>query len=153
MNQDFKELLQLFEELEVEYMIVGGYAVIRYTQPRYTKDLDLWLRPSPENAARVRKAFGKFGIPLIEVTEEDFASPGLQFMVGIEPNAIDFLTTIKGLDFQQAWENRQIIETEAGKIPYLSPDDLITSKRAAGRLQDLADVEEILRIHPDSKHS
>ncbi len=74
-------------------------------------------------------------------------------MVGIEPNAIDFLTTIKGLDFQQAWENRQIIETEAGKIPYLSPDDLITSKRAAGRLQDLADVEEILRIHPDSKHS
>jgi hypothetical protein len=151
MNQDFKDLLRLFEEHEVEYLIVGGYAVIRYTQPRYTKDLDLWVRPSKENATRVRKAFQEFGIPLIEVTEEDFSGPGLQFMVGLQPNAIDFLTTIQGLDFDSAWNKRRIAKTNAGEIPYLAPDDLIISKRAVGRLQDLADVEEILRIHPDAE--
>lgn len=151
MNQDFKELLQLFEEHEVEYMIVGGYAVIRYTQPRYTKDLDLWIRPTAGNAARIREVFQKFGIPLIEVTEEDFASPGLQFMIGVSPNAIDFLTTIQGVNFDEAWERRLTSETSAGKLNYLSIDDLIASKRAIGRLQDLADVEEILRIHPDAE--
>jgi len=150
MNQDFKELLQPFEEHEVEYMIVGGYAVIRYTQPRYTKDLDLWIRPSRENAARIRHVFRKFGIPLIEVTEEDFASPGLQFMVGVHPNAIDFLTTIKGLDFDQAWQKRRTFKTSAGTLIHLSLEDLIVSKRAIGRLKDLADIEEIIRIHPDT---
>lgn len=153
MSPDFKEMLRLFEENNVEYLIVGGYAVIRYTQPRYTKDIDLWIRPSAENASRVADAFRSFGIPLIEVSEEDLSHEGLQYMVGLPPNAIDFLTSIKGLTFEAAWANKRVFETRHGKLIYLSPSDLVASKRATGRLQDLADVEEILRIHPEAEPS
>lgn len=86
MNSDFKELLQAFNACEVEYLVVGAYAVIRYTQPRYTKDLDVWLAPSAENAQRVARAFAAFGIGLFGgVTLEDFARPGLLFSVGVAP--------------------------------------------------------------------
>ncbi len=149
MNQDFKDLLQLFAEHEVEYLVVGGYAVIRYTQPRYTKDLDLWVRPTPENAARVAKAFRTFGIPLTDVTEEDFAKEGLQFMIGVPPCAIDFLTSIDGVRFDDAWENRTIFQMDDIPLPYLSKPDLLVSKKATGRAKDLADIEEVLRLHPE----
>jgi predicted nucleotidyltransferase len=151
MNQDFRDMLRLLEEHGVDYLVVGGYAVIRYTQPRYTKDLDIWVRPSKENAAKMAKALRAFGVPLIEVTEEDFAEGGLQFMIGIYPNAIDFLTSIKGLDFDQTWESRKVFETSTGNVKYLSPTDLIIAKRAVGRTQDMADIEEILRIHPEAE--
>lgn len=151
MNRDFKDLLALFEKHEVEYLIVGGYAVIRYTQPRYTKDLDLWVRPSKENAAKVASALREFGAPLVEVSEEDFADAGLQYMIGLPPCAIDFLTTISGLNFEEAWASKKEFITSACRLFYLSPHDLILSKKAAGRLRDLADIEEILRIHPDAE--
>ena len=153
MSPDFKDLLRLCDDHEVEYLIVGGYAVIRYTQPRYTKDIDLWIRPSAENAGKVAAAFRDFGIPLIEVTEADLATEGLQYVVGISPNAIDFLTTVKGLDFDKAWANRQTFETASGRLFYLSPSDLIASKKAIARHQDLADIEEILRIKPEADQS
>lgn len=150
MNQDFKDMLLLLEEHEVDYLVVGGYAVIRYSQPRFTKDLDIWVRPCKENAAKMAKALRAFGVPLIEVTEEDFAEGGLQFMIGIYPNAIDFLTSIKGLDFNETWKSKRTFKTLTGEIKYISPSDLIIAKRAVGRLQDLADIEEILRVHPDA---
>ena len=150
MNQDFRDMLLLLEEHGVEYLVVGGYAVIRYTQPRFTKGLDIWIRPSRENAAKTAKALRAFGVPLIEVTEEDFAEGGLQFMIGIYPNAIDFLTSIKGLDFEETWKSKRTFETNSGSVHYLAPSDLITTKRAVGRTQDLADIEEILRIHPEA---
>jgi hypothetical protein len=143
MNQDFKDLLQLFAKHEVEYLIVGGYAVIRYTQPRYTKDLDLWVRPTKENARRVAAALHEFGIPLIEVTEADLAAEGLQFMVGLPPCAADFLTTVPGLEFERAWSSRHISELDGIQLPYLSKPDLLASKAAAGRPQDLADIAEL----------
>lgn len=150
MNQDFRDMLRLLEEHGVDYLVVGGYAVIRYTQPRFTKDLDIWIRPSRENAAKTAKALRAFGVPLIEVTEEDFAEGGLQFMIGIYPNAIDFLTSIKGLDFEETWRSKRTFETSSGNVHYLAPTDLITAKRAVGRTQDLADIEEILRVHPEA---
>lgn len=150
MNQDFRDMLLLLEEHGVEYLVVGGYAVIRYTQPRFTKDLDIWIRPSRENAAKTAKALRAFGVPLIEVTEEDFAEGGLQFMIGIYPNAIDFLTSIKGLDFEETWRSKRTFETSSGNVHYLAPTDLITAKRAVGRTQDIADIEEILRVHPEA---
>ena len=148
MNRDFKDMLRLLGDHEVEYLIVGGYAVIRHTQPRFTKDLDIWLRPSALNAGRVAKALRAFGVPLVEVTEEDFSKEGLQFMIGVYPTAIDFLTTVKPLDFSEAWDSKVIYESSAGPLYYLSIPNLIRSKRAVGRLQDLADIEEILRLHP-----
>lgn len=145
LNQDFKELLQLFAEHSIEYLIAGGYAVIHHTQPRYTKDLDLWIKPSPDNAKRLAVAFRKFGVPLVEVTLEDFEQAGLQFTIGIQPNAIDFLTCIPGLNFDEAWKNRAADDTLGFPTFYISLDDMITAKNTAGRLSDLADVEELER--------
>ncbi len=104
MNSDFKELLQVFNEQEVRYLVVGGYAVIHYAQPRYTKDLDIWLEPSVKNAKAVLRALGIFGIPLIDITEEDFAVPGTQFSIGVSPSELDFLTIVPGLEFDNTWK-------------------------------------------------
>jgi hypothetical protein len=82
MNSDFKDLLRIFAKHHVEYLIVGAYAVIHCTQPRYTKDIDLWIKPSKENAERVARAFFEFGLPLVEVTQKDFEEEGLQYLVG-----------------------------------------------------------------------
>lgn len=149
MSPDFKD--RLFEEHEVDYLIVRGDAVIRYTQPRHTKDIDLRIRPTPENARKVAKAFREFGIPVLEVSESDLAEKGLRYMVGVPPNAIDFLTTIKGLDFDEALKNRRVFETQHGRLLYLGIPDLLRAKHVMGRPLDLADVDEILRIHPDAE--
>ncbi len=145
MNQDFKELLQTFAELEVEYLVAGGYAVIFHTQPRYTKDLDLWIKPSPENAQLIAKAFLAFGLPLVEVTAKDFETEGLQFSVGVEPCCLDFLTTIPGLSFENAWQNRITDHTLGFPIHYVGMSDMKIAKKTAGRLVDLADIEELER--------
>ena len=145
MNSDFKELLQVFADHEVRYLVVGGYAAIHYSQPRYTKDLDLWIEPTMENARRIASAFLVFGLPMEGFTIEDMADTGFQFFVGCQPCAFDFLTSIKGLDFQSAWENRVLSDQEGVPVWYVSKADLITAKRAVAREQDLKDIEEIRR--------
>ena len=145
MNSDFKDLLRSLHEHEVRYLVAGGYAVIHHSQPRYTKDLDVWLEPSLENARRLMHAFYKFGIPMAGVTQEDFATPGTQFNLGVPPCQIDFLTTIPGLDFQEAWCNRVVSEETDFPICYLGKSDLIKAKITAGRPQDLADLDELRR--------
>lgn len=150
MNSDFKDLLQSLHECDVRYLVAGGYAVIHHSQPRYTKDIDIWFQPNAENARKLMRAFRIFGIPMIGVTLDDFATPGIQFNLGVPPCAIDFLTTIPGLDFDSAWLNRVISEENDFPIYYLGRNDLITAKKTAGRLQDLADIEEILRAGNDS---
>jgi hypothetical protein len=146
MNSDFKDLLRIFAEEQVEYLVVGAYAVIHYTQPRYTKDIDLWIKPSEENAARVARAFHKFGIPLIEVTQDDFAHDGLQYVIGVSPCQIDFLTSLPGFsDFDSAWHDRSTAVSEGVTIHFLGKAQLIHAKQTAGRPQDLADLDEIRR--------
>lgn len=146
MNSDFKDLLRIFGEEGVEYLIVGAYAVIHYSQPRYTKDIDIWIKPSVENAERVARAFGIFGIPLIEVTQKDFEAEGLQYVIGVPPCQIDFLTSLPGSPpFDQAWERRSADTCEGIDVYYLGKNDLIAAKQCAGRLQDLADIDEIRR--------
>jgi hypothetical protein len=148
MNQDFKDLLRLFAEHDVEYLVVGGYAVMHHAQPRYTKDLDIWIRPDAGNAGRVAQALRKFGVPLTEVTPDDFAQQGLQFMIGIPPCAVDFLTTVEGLDFPTAWESRSMSVVDGIPVCYLSLRDLIEAKKATGRPQDLADLDELAKTIP-----
>lgn len=146
MNSDFKDLLRIFAEEKVEYLIVGAYAVIHYTQPRYTKDIDIWIRPSVENAERVARAFYQFGIPLVEVTQKDFESEGLQYVIGVSPCQIDFLTSLPGVPcFKLAWEERSVEISEGIKIHYLGKDELIAAKKNASRPQDLADIDELRR--------
>jgi len=145
MNSDFKDLLRLFAKHEVRYLVVGGYAAMHYSQPRFTKDLDLWLEPTPENAGLVMKAFLDFGMPLIDVTPADFENESFQYMIGRAPVLFDFLTSLPGLSFPPCWDGRVIDGGEGFPIDYLSRNDLIHAKELAGRPQDLADLDDIRR--------
>lgn len=142
MNSDFRDLLRCFAEAEVRYLVVGGYAVIFHAEPRFTADLDLWIDPTKENARSVMRAFGCFGLPLMGGIEpDDFAKPGTQYMVGAAPCAIDFLTTVPGLEFGLSWERRIVIEDDGIPIHYLSKSDLVIAKKTANRRRDRMDLE------------
>jgi len=122
-------------------LIVGAYAVIYYAEPRYTKDLDIWVEPSKKNAQKLWKALAEFGAPLENVTIADFQNPEIVFQIGVEPNRIDILMGIEGLTFKTAWKRRLKIQFDSVKVSILSIDDLITSKIMAGRLQDKLDLK------------
>jgi hypothetical protein len=139
----FKELLRKFNDLQVRYLIVGAYAVMKYTEPRYTKDLDIWVDTTPENASRVFRALAEFGAPMQSVTVEDFTNPELVFQIGIEPHRIDIMMHVKGLGFSQAWANRVEAKFEEVAILLVSKEDLLISKTAAGWPQDLIDAAQL----------
>jgi hypothetical protein len=146
MFEDFKELLSIFNAHSVKYLIVGGYAVSLYAQPRATKDIDLLIKPDAENANAVYTALAKFGAPLEGLTAEDFIDHGKFFRMGSEPVMVDLLPEIAGVDFDGAWERRveSVIDLKTGlKACFISRPDLVTAKLAAGRPQDLADVDAL----------
>jgi hypothetical protein len=143
MNSDFKDLLSTFNAHKVQYLIVGAYAFMKHAEPRYTKDLDVWIRPSMANAHRVFKALHQFGAPLSKLTEDDFARPGFYYQIGVEPVRIDILMSIPGLTFSQAWKNRVISDLGGVSANILSKEDLIASKNASGRPQDLVDIQTL----------
>lgn len=143
MNSDFKELLSALNERDVEYLIVGGYAVIFHTEPRFTKDLDIWVKPGRENASRLMAAFRQFGLPLVEIEEADFAVPGTQYMIGVPPVAIDFLTSIGEFNFEACWNRRVPDDIDGTPVAYLGRDDLVASKEITRRDQDLADLRKL----------
>jgi hypothetical protein len=141
---DLKELLLAFNAHGVKYLVVGGYAVGVYAEPRATKDLDLFIRPDRINAEIVHRALAAYGAPLQGITPSDFFSdPHSVFQIGQPPIRIDILQQIDGVTFDDAWSNR--IEAEVGGISahVISADDLIRNKLASGRLQDLADAEAV----------
>jgi hypothetical protein len=142
-NPDFKDLFAALSAKQAEFIIVGAHAAMLYTEPRYTKDLDVWVRPTLENAARVRSALEAFGAPLADLTVEDLATPGVVFQIGVAPNRIDVLTAIDGVSFDDAWPRRTLSNYGGVEIALLSLDDLIVNKRAAGRPQDLLDVAKL----------
>ncbi len=143
MNSDFKDLLVALNENEVRYLVVGDYAVILHAEPRYTADLDIWVEPSPDNASRLMRAFSAFGLPLINIEEDDFAREGVQYQIGVVPCAIDFPTAVPGAEFASSWERRCVVTDENVKINYLSKADLIATKRKAGRPKDLHDLSNL----------
>lgn len=151
-SPDFKELLRMFNEKKAEYLIVGGYAVMKYTEPRFTKDLDVWVRNSPENSAKVYEALAKFGAPLERdgLAAEDFTSEDMTYQIGVAPVRIDILTHISGIRFAEAWKNR--VESAFFGVPvyFISLSDLIINKRAAGRSSDLAHLEQFRELGKNS---
>lgn len=143
MFDDLKELLSIFHSLSVKYLIVGGYAVSFHAQPRATKDIDLLIRPDAENAKAVYAALMEFGAPLTGLTLEDFIERDKFFRMGRAPLMVDILAHIPGVDFDDAWKNRVegVVDVESGLVaPFISRNDLIAAKLAAGRPQDIADV-------------
>jgi predicted nucleotidyltransferase len=149
-SSHFKEVLRKLNEHQVRYLIVGAYAVMKYTEPRYTKDLDIWVDPTPNNASRVFEALAEFGAPMNSVTVEDFANPELVFQIGIEPHRIDIMMGIKGLGFSDAWPRRVEAAFEDVAINLISKEDLLIAKQAAGRPQDLIDAD-VLRLSQNLK--
>jgi Nucleotidyl transferase of unknown function (DUF2204) len=145
MNRDFAEMLSALSAAGVEYLIVGAHAVALHGHLRATKDLDIWIRLSPENAAKVWTALVIFGAPLREVTREDFATPGTVYQLGIEPNRIDFINDIAGVQFDTAWANRTIATVDGVDYPVIGREDLIRNKRATARPHDLEDADALER--------
>jgi hypothetical protein len=146
MYPDFKELLSVLNEHRVKYLVVGAYAVSIHAQPRATKDLDILIRADSENARKVFKGLAEFGAPLEGLTAADFAERGPFFRMGREPVGVDILTEIRGIDFDAAWERRvdSVIDPTSGlKANFISAADLVAAKLAAGRPQDIADVDAI----------
>ena len=141
----FKELLHCLNEFEVQYLIVGGYAVMKYTEPRFTKDLDVWVENSAENARRVFRALKKFGAPLEadRITTEAFARSELIYQIGIAPVRIGILTGITGVEFSAAWPER--VEGLVFGLPvhFISLQHLIANKVATGRSSDLEQLKQI----------
>ena len=148
LSPDLIDLLREFSAANVRFLVVGAYAVVYHTEPRYTKDLDLWVEASSENAARVWQALVQFGAPLRACKPEDFANPKLVYQIGCEPNRVDIMMGVDGVTFPAAWKNR--VKTEYAGIPVcvLGRKDLIRAKRAAGRPLDLIDAERLQRRKP-----
>jgi len=142
-NSDFTDLLRLFNANSVRYLVIGGYAVIQYAEPRYTKDLDLWISTDTKNAASVYAALRAFGAPLAELTKDDFSEEGYFYQMGVPPMRVDILMGIPGLEFEKAWKRRVEIDFEGIVVAFVSREDLITAKLASGRPQDLIDAETL----------
>jgi predicted nucleotidyltransferase len=143
-NPHYKELLQLLNEFEVDYLIVGGFAVMKYGEPRYTKDLDVWVHNSLQNSVRVVEALKKFGAPLEHdgITAETFSAKQVVYQIGVAPVRIDILTEISGVKFSDAWEKRVASTFFGVPVHFISLDDLVTNKQALGRSSDLKDLKQ-----------
>ena len=143
MSPDFKELLLAFNAHDVEYLVVGAHALAAHGHVRATKDLDLWVRPEQSNAQKVLQALSDFGAPLSDLTADDLTRKETIFQIGLPPLRIDIITKIDGVEFEDAWPDR--VETSFGGIPafVISRHHLITNKKTAARLQDLADVQQL----------
>jgi len=140
LNPDFRDILSVFNDLDVEYMVVGAYALAAHGLVRATGDIDLWIECSEKNSERVIKALAIFGAPLSELTHEDLKTPGLIFQIGVAPNRIDILTSIDGVEFHEARSSCKKIEIENLEIPIISRTHLLQNKKASGRPKDKADI-------------
>jgi len=143
-NPHYKELLQLLNKFEVEYLIVGGYAVMKYGEPRYTKDLDVWVHNSAQNSARLVEALKGFGAPLDhdQISAETFAEKQVVYQIGVAPVRIDILTEITAVEFSNAWRKKVASSFFGVPVHFISRDDLLTNKRALGRDSDLTDLKQ-----------
>jgi len=143
-NPHYRELLQLLNQFEVEYLIVGGYAVMKYGEPRYTKDLDVWVHNSAPNSIRVVQALKKFGAPLDHdgIDAETFAGKQVVYQIGVAPVRVDILTDITAVEFSDAWKKKVASSFFGVPVHFISLDDLLTNKRALGRDGDLTDLKQ-----------
>jgi hypothetical protein len=147
LNADFRDMVQALLTERADFLIVGGFAVAVHGHPRTTGDMDLWVRPTPENASRVWRALARFGAPLaaLGIVENDFSRPDMVVQFGVPPRRIDVLTSISDVDFATAWQHRFPVDWNGQTVPFLGFEQLLRNKRAAGRPKDLADAAELER--------
>jgi hypothetical protein len=140
-NSDFSDLLKIFNDNRVKYLVIGGYAFIHYAEPRYTKDLDLWIQVDPKNATAVFQSLKAFGAPLENLAVNDFSEEGYFYQMGVPPIRLDIMMGIPGIKFDEAWQNRNEVDFDGLIVPFISKTDLITAKKATGRSEDMRDAE------------
>ncbi len=140
MNPDFADMLSALSAAGVEFLIVGAHALAAHGVPRATGDLDIWVRPTPDNAARTLRALAAFGAPLSGLSVEDLTRPDTVFQMGLPPARIDILSGITGVNFTDAWDRRLTVRLAGGEVAVLSKPDFIANKTAIGRPKDLADM-------------
>jgi hypothetical protein len=143
LNPDFKEFIQSLSDNHVRYLVVGGYAVALHGHPRYTKDIDIWVERTPQNASQVVKALDQFGFGSLGLKEADFLVPDQIIQLGYPPNRIDLLTTLPGVDFGDCYRSRVEIEVDEVRVNFIDLENLKKNKKASGRHQDLADLENL----------
>ena len=149
MNRDYVEMLSALRDAGADHLVVGAHALAVHGRPRATGDLDIWIRPTSENARRTYAALQAFGAPLQGLTAAELARPDLVFQIGVAPARIDILTSVSGLTFAEAWDDRLTVRIADVDVPVIGRDALIRNKRAAGRPRDLADVAELEADPPD----
>jgi hypothetical protein len=140
LSRDFRDILSAFSDAGVEYLLVGAYALAAHGLVRGTGDIDLWVRPTSENAARVHRALLAFGAPAGQISVEDFTKPDSVVQLGVPPIRIDILTAISGVEFPGAWEARTVVVLDGVEVPVLSRTYLVANKRAADRPKDRLDL-------------
>jgi hypothetical protein len=140
LNPDFRDMLSALSAEDVEYLLVGAYAMAVYGRPRATGDMDVLVRPTPENARRVLLALKRFGAPLLDLTQQDLETKGTVFQIGQPPRRIDIMNEIDGVGFDEAWEARVSREVDGVTVPVISREHRLRNKRAAGRPRDRADA-------------
>jgi len=144
LNRDFKEFIESLNDNGVRYLVVGGYAVALHGYPRYTKDIDIWLERTPENAKRAIDALNQFGFGSLGLQAADFLEPDQIIQLGYPPARIDLLTTIPGVSFDECYKSRVVVDVDGVQVNFIDLENLKKSKRASGRYQDLADLENLL---------
>lgn len=152
-EQDFEELLRLFNRHHVRYCIVGAYALAFHAKPRYTKDLDLLVEPSLKNGNKIVLVLEDFGFRALKLTPDDFAQPEKFIQLGYEPVRIDLITSITGYSFEQIWKHRVRGRYGRERVWFIGRNELIRNKRLSGRLQDKADIEILQKRRSHNKSS
>lgn len=140
LNQDFKDILSYLNDEQVDYIVVGAYALAAHGYLRATGDIDIWIRNTAVNAGRVISALRKFGAPTSDLSEADFLAPDLIIQIGIAPCRVDIITGIDGVGFNEAWGNKMTVTVDGVEIHVLAKSDLLKNKLAAGRDKDQSDI-------------
>ncbi len=153
LNQDFKEFIQLLNEHDVEYLIVGGFALAIHGYPRFTQDIDFWIWMDRGNAVKTINVLKDFGFSSLNLKVEDLLNEENVIQLGYPPNRIDLITKIDGVSFKDAFKSKKVFKYKDHEMNFIGMDHLIQNKKASGRLQDLADVEKLEEIkkRKDSK--
>ena len=146
MNSDLIELLSLLNEYKVKFLIIGGYAYGVHAEPRYTKDIDIWIDPSIANSKRIFSCLKDFGAPVSSLAEKNFTEPGLLLIFGKEPNRVDILNHLKGLTFKEAYQKSILVPLKKVSVRVVCLEHLIKLKKIANRPQDKLDVKKLLEI-------
>lgn len=144
LNEDYRDILHILSKNRVDFLVVGAYAMSAYGYPRATGDIDIWVLPSQENSRKVYISLAEFGAPVKDITEETFLEQNIVYQIGVAPRRIDVLTHIDGVDFQNAFKNKRVIELEGLTIPIISKEDLLKNKLATGREKDRLDALQML---------